>query len=1200
MAASRAVSGTITMSTGAASQLVITTPPSSTEVSGAALVQQPAVTLEDSGGNIITSASGTATAAIFSGTGGNITAGSVSGTFSNGVATFSGLTLTGTAGTVYTLKFTGGGFTSAASTGITMSAGAATQLAITTEPSTSESSGTALAQQPVVKVEDAQGNVVTTATGTVSAAIISGSGGTITAGGTSGTFFNGVATFSGLTLTGTAGTVYTLQFTGGGFTSAASTGITMSAGAPNKLVITTPPSSTDNSGAALAQQPVVKVEDSVGNVVTTASGTVTAAITSGGVSVSNPTATVSSGVATFSGLALNALPGNYTLTFSDPGVTSAVSGTITVSAGAASQLVITTPPSSTEASGAALAQQPAVTLEDSGGNIITSASGTATAAITSGGVSVTNPTATISSGVATFSGLALNALVGTYTLHVFEPVERGQRFDRGLSRRGKQALRPHTLLGGTLTAGSAFGVQPVIYVEDSGGNIVTTDTSSVTLAIASGTAGAQLTCTANPKAASAGVTTFVGCSIDRPGTYTLTATDGSLVSATTSSFTVNPGTAVSGQGTMTVSPTSTTAGSTGNTLTFTFTAPVGSNFPSNSYVTIVIPSGWTAPSTTAGNAGYTTATAGSCTPGSVSVSGSTITVTQACAAGTSFTINYGTGTNATHVTAQGTAGLATFTAGSHAGFGGTATTLAAGSPQVTVILATTATMLASSSNPAAVNTAVTYTATVTFTPGGAAVTAGTVAFTDNSSTITGCGAVALNGSGVATCAFTYASTGTHQIVATYAGTGGNATSTSSTLTQTVGAATATHDNLLAEPLDHEPSGRLHRHRHLWRGGRERPGDGGLHGQRGIDWLRRGRAERIRGRYVSCSGEHVCDGHADHRLYVLGHDVRHPLRDVFRHPVSGGECHHHRGHLGPKHHGRRPARDLHGEAHSPATAQTPMTGSITFFDAGLAITGCTSVNVDIHGQATCTPATYTSAGSHTITAQYSGSTTYTGSAVSLPITQVVNAAGTSTVVVSTTGSPSVIDQSVTYTATVSVSGPGSGTVTSGTVEFLDNGTAASCGSGGVVNVVSGSATCTIPINTYTSVGSHTITAQYLGSANYAASAVSSAITQVVDNATTTAVVSSANPSVVGQTLVYTASVTSPTASAPTAGTVTFRDGSTAICTGVTVNLLGQATCTITAGTYSSVSTHSITATYNGTTNYIASAASTALSAECDRR
>ena len=211
----------------------------------------------------------------------------------------------------------------------------------------------------------------------------------------------------------------------------------------------------------------------------------------------------------------------------------------------------------------------------------------------------------------------------------------------------------------------------------------------MTLAITagSGTSGAQLTCTTNPLSASGGVASFGGCAVDRPGTlYTLTATDGTLTSAVSSSFTITVAVAASGSGTMTVSPTSVTAGSTGNTLVFTFTAPVGGTFAANSYVTLTVPAGWTAPSTTSGSAGYTTATAGTCTPGALSVTGSgpwTIQVTQACAAGTSFTINYGIGTNATHVTAPATAGTANFNAASHAGFGGTAVALA-NSPIVTI------------------------------------------------------------------------------------------------------------------------------------------------------------------------------------------------------------------------------------------------------------------------------------------------------------------------------------------------------------------------------------------------------------------------------------------------------------------------------------------------------------------------------------
>ncbi len=76
-------------------------------------------------------------------------------------------------------------------------------------------------------------------------------------------------------------------------------------------------------------------------------------------------------MATFSGLALNALAGNYTLTFSDGGLTTAVSNTITVSTGAATKLVVTTQPSSHRASGAALGTQPVVKVEDSGGNVVT-------------------------------------------------------------------------------------------------------------------------------------------------------------------------------------------------------------------------------------------------------------------------------------------------------------------------------------------------------------------------------------------------------------------------------------------------------------------------------------------------------------------------------------------------------------------------------------------------------------------------------------------------------------------------------------------------------------------------------------------------------------------------------------------------------------------------------------------------------------
>src|ERR1019366_4823118 len=94
----------------------------------------------------------------------------------------------------------------------------------------------------------------------------------------------------------------------------------------------------------------------------------------------------------------------------------------------------------------------------------------------------------------------------------------------------------------TGTSGTALPTQPVVTVQDASGNTVTTDTSSVTLALTT-PAGATLACTPNPNAAVAGVATFTGCQIDKVGTYTLTATDGSLTSATSSSVTITAGAA---------------------------------------------------------------------------------------------------------------------------------------------------------------------------------------------------------------------------------------------------------------------------------------------------------------------------------------------------------------------------------------------------------------------------------------------------------------------------------------------------------------------------------------------------------------------------------------------------------------------------------------------------------------------------------
>jgi hypothetical protein len=94
--------------------------------------------------------------------------------------------------------------------------------------------------------------------------------------------------------------------------------------------------------------------------------------------------------------------------------------------------------------------------------------------------------------------------------------------------------------------------------------------------------------------------------------------------------------------------------------------------------------------------------------------------------------------------------------------------------------ATTATTLASSSNPSSVGQKVTYTATVSPAPDG-----GTMAFTDDTATLAGCGAVVVNTStGNATCTTSYSSSGSHSIMASFGGDA-NYVASSGSLTQQV-------------------------------------------------------------------------------------------------------------------------------------------------------------------------------------------------------------------------------------------------------------------------------------------------------------------------------------------------------------------------------------------------------------------------------
>ena len=170
-------------------------------------------------------------------------------------------------------------------------------------------------------------------------------------------------------------------------------------------------------------------------------------------------------------------------------------------------------------------------------------------------------------------------------------------------------------------------------------------------------------------------------------------------------------------------------------------------------------------------------------------------------------------------------------------------------------------------------------------------------------------------------------------------------------------------------------------------------------------------------------------------------------------------------------------------------------------------------------------------------------------------------------------PAGFGQNVTFTVTVTT-GPGTGNLT-GTVSLADTfgGNTTTLASGLALNA---SGVATFSISTL-AVGQHSIVASYGGDTMHFASASAPALIQTILEGTATSVTSSANPSTVGQSVTFTATITISGGGGVTPdGTVTFMDGTTALSTQA-INAGGVATYA-TAALANGV--HQITVVYNG--------------------
>ena len=225
----------------------------------------------------------------------------------------------------------------------------------------------------MIQVQDAQGNPVPQGGIPIVVTITSGQVGATLENESRNTNLSGRVTFSTLRISGPPDDDYVLTFTasfgGAPLTPVSSEALTVTAGGATRLVLTTQPSTSAQSGVPFAQQPVVQVVDGTGNPVA-GNRTIEVEIADGGGTlVGDATVSTNGGsTATFSGLAISGTVGSRTLLFSSGALTPVESNPIDLTTGPAASISIQAGNNQQAQVGTTLGTDPAVVIRDSGGN----------------------------------------------------------------------------------------------------------------------------------------------------------------------------------------------------------------------------------------------------------------------------------------------------------------------------------------------------------------------------------------------------------------------------------------------------------------------------------------------------------------------------------------------------------------------------------------------------------------------------------------------------------------------------------------------------------------------------------------------------------------------------------------------------------------------------------------------------------------
>jgi hypothetical protein len=421
-------------------------------------------------------------------------------------------------------------------------AGTASQLVWSTSPSITASTSVPFAQQPVLEIEDSNGNAVTTDLSPVIISIESGTSGALS--GCAGSESAGYVTFTGCELD-KSGT-FTLMATDGNLTTTlvSDPTITVTGSTTPYLVFTTEPQG-GASGSALSPEPTISVE--VGGVVDVAwpTGTINLSVSGGVWPSACDKVTVTLGVAvvpsscTFEGsifydpVSNETLAVPYTMSASGTGLIPATSTSFSVTgAGAATQLVYAAQPSGVSAATAAtpFSTQPIVDIEDAFGNVVTSSSATVSLTLdtNSFNAALQGCSSTTTKGVATFTGCELTKFGTGFTLEASASslsLTPANYQSSAFNVTGLASYMVFTKQPAAGVSGSTLPTQPIITIYDSNNYVVTASTTPLTLTASGGT----LTLCTNLTPYQ-GVVTVATCNFAGiVGTnYTLTATQGSI------------------------------------------------------------------------------------------------------------------------------------------------------------------------------------------------------------------------------------------------------------------------------------------------------------------------------------------------------------------------------------------------------------------------------------------------------------------------------------------------------------------------------------------------------------------------------------------------------------------------------------------------------------------------------------------------